>query len=486
MKITPIIGLEIHVQLKTNTKMFCACSSQYHGQNPNTHMCPTCLALPGALPVVNEQALVKAIQTGVVLNCNINAFSKFERKNYFYPDLFKGYQITQYEKPICTDGYIDIFDGEKFEKRIGIFRAHLEEDTAKSLHEYGRSLVDGNKAGVPLLEIVSKPDMNSAEEAEKFAKIIYENIRFSHISDCDMEKGQMRFDINVNLLIEKDNDKFATPIVEVKNLNSFRALVRAVNYEIERQEEDFNKTAEVLTAGNKTTRGWNDLKGVTTFQRSKEEANDYRYLPEPDIPPLDLSNDFIENAKHAMGETILQAKEVLKQKYGLPEKDTNVLLRSTELYNWFKQVCDKTKLSPTLVANWVISEVLSYVNADNKEVGDEDFNSQDFAHLMDLVNDKKLTNAQVKDVVKQIYSKKDSVDEIIKEKGFENIDDKDVILKVVEEVINENSEVVQTVLSGKDSAVQFLIGQVMKKTKGAVTPTVVNEILRTRLSHIDK
>ncbi|HEX9059234.1 MAG TPA: Asp-tRNA(Asn)/Glu-tRNA(Gln) amidotransferase subunit GatB, partial [Clostridia bacterium] len=295
MKVTPIIGLEIHVQLKTKSKMFCACSAEYFGDKPNTHMCPVCLALPGALPRANKKALENAVKVGVALHCKINKYSKFDRKNYMYPDLFKGYQITQYEIPICGNGYVDIETREGKTKRIGIIRAHQEEDTAKSIHEKGFTLIDGNKAGIPLLEIVSEPDMADEFEAKAYAEYIYNTLRFIGVSDCDMEKGQMRFDVNINLKVTKEEngntEELATPIAEIKNLNSFRSLQRAILFEVERQKEEFEKTGETIAKGNKTTRGWSDDRDETYPLRSKEEAEDYRYFPDPDLPPVVFSDE---------------------------------------------------------------------------------------------------------------------------------------------------------------------------------------------------
>lgn len=482
MNITPIIGLEIHVELKTRTKMFCSCSAEHFQAKPNTHLCPTCLGLPGALPVVNKEAVRKTIQVGTICNCIINPVSHFERKNYFYPDLFKGYQVTQYEIPICSKGYIDIVDKDgKFQKRIGLARIHMEEDVAKMTHNGDASLIDGNKAGVPLIEIVSLPDMNSATEAVEYAKLIHQAIRFIDASDVDMEKGQMRFDINVNLQVEKDGSIFATPIVEVKNVNSFRALGKAIAYEITRQTEAFEKDGEILQKGNKVTRGWDDETETTTFHRSKEEANDYRYVPEPDIPPLQLPAAFITDSMQEVTLNLFSARTILIERYGLSLAQAVIMARSKELYTWFTNVVDNAKLEGTFVANWAASDLLNFLNADAIEVNESKMTAENFAYIMKELSEKKLTNTQAKQLIKTVYQTGKDAKDIIEEEGMRQVNDVEVIEHIAQRVVDDNPQIVETIRQGKVSALQFLVGLVMKESKGSANPQTVMEILKQKV-----
>ncbi len=469
MEIKTIVGLEIHVQLKTKTKMFCSCEASYFEDKANTHVCPVCLGLPGALPVLNKEALIKAIRVGKVLNFTINNRSRFDRKNYMYPDLFKGYQITQFEFPIDTDGFIDLDNN----KRINIFRAHLEEDTAKSLHHEGYTLLDGNKAGIPLLEIVSAPEMYSSKEAKEYAKKVYNLVRFVGASDCDMEKGQMRFDVNVNLEIHKEGKIFKTPIVEIKNLNSFRSLERSIEYEEKRQLEEFEKTGKVLDRGNKSTRGWNDNLSKTYFQREKEESDDYRYFPEPDIPPLNLSDGFISKAIESIDVLPQVAQKKLEEEYLLPHSIVILIMEERKYYDFFQRITTLYKNYINL-ANWFSTDILSLVNQYNINLSD--ISTDEIVKILTAVDKKEITVSTGKQILKSVLIDKDDIDILLEKNSL--ISDQGKLDETVKEVLDKNPDIIEKYLSGKESILSFLIGEVMKILKGRANPLEVkNKIL---------
>ncbi len=493
-----IVGIETHVQLKTKSKMFCSCSAEYFGSKPNVNVCPVCLGYPGALPKVNEEAIVQAIRVGKLLKFeNINKSSSFERKNYMYPDLFKGFQITQYKNPILSNGYLEIrIQGNVdshlkntnhpkatpiphvVSNKINIYRAHLEEDTAKSLHEDGYTLIDGNKAGVPLLEIVSAPDLDSAIEAKEYAKTLYNLLRYSNISDCDMEKGQMRFDININLEITDDDGcTFYTPIVEVKNLNSFRSLERAINFEADFQFEEFKKNRIEKNKGNKVTKGWNDIKGETIFQRGKEESDDYRYFPEPDLPPLVLSQKFIDSVtvENSAENTMKKLRDA-----GVSGSSVSVLVLTLglEFVHIFDQMSNEYHGDLNSLANWVINDLAGIISEYDVDISSIDI--QKLVNILNLVSGKELTSTSAKEIIYKMIVNKENVDKLISSRKI--ISDNAEIDKCIDEVLGENKDLIQTYLNGKEGLLSFFIGQVMKKMQGRASPSDIKNKLLIKIS----
>ena len=466
MEIKTIVGLEIHVQLKTETKMFCSCSAKYFEDAPNTHLCPVCLGLPGALPVMNKSAIDKAIKVGKALNFTINSKSRFDRKNYMYPDLFKGYQITQFEFPIDTDGYISLSSG----KRVNIYRAHIEEDTAKSIHDKEYTFLDGNKSGVPLLEIVSSPELFSKEEAKEYAKKIYNTLRFIGVSDCDMEKGQMRFDVNINLEITKDGSIYKTPICEVKNLNSFRSMERAIEYESIRQLEEFEQKGIILAKGNKTTRGWNDNLSKTFFQRDKEESDDYRYFPEPDLPPLILSDEFIEAALSQIDILPQDALELLISKYSLSKNIAELIIEEKEYYDFFLSSCSIYKNYLNL-SNWLTTELLGIIKEYSLNISNID--KFLFIKILESIDKKVISVPSGKEILRAVILEKTDIDILIEQNSIS--DDSDQIESIIYTLLSSHKDIVEKYLSGKEGVLGFLIGQVVKEMKGRVDPKDVRE-----------
>ncbi len=431
MKITPIIGIEVHVELKTNSKMFCGCPADHFGKDPNTQTCPVCLGLPGALPVPNEKAIEYCIKIGLALNCKINSQSKFDRKQYFYPDLSKGYQISQYDEPFCTDGYIVLDSG----KRVGIERVHMEEDTGKLQHLIleGKkvSLIDYNRSGVPLVEIVSRPDISSSIEAKEYLKKIHEIIKAIGVSSADMEKGQMRLEPTVNVCLEDEHGSHYTPLVEIKNINSFNFASAAIDFEVTRQTEEFKKTGVEKSATNKTTRGYDSIKKITFLQRTKEEAKDYRYFPEPDIPPYIIENELID-----------------KLKSELPELPDQVIVKLIE-----KGI--ESKYAKILYAN---PESLAVINKFN---GDSEI---EIPKLANLIANKKI---DIAGDVKGEYLKATKI-------GNTNIDE---LEGVIEKIITDNPGIVAEYRKGKINVAGFFIGQAMKETKGQADPRTLNQVV---------
>ncbi|MEA2641815.1 MAG: aspartyl-tRNA(Asn)/glutamyl-tRNA(Gln) amidotransferase subunit [Chloroflexota bacterium] len=476
----PVIGLEVHVQLQTKSKMFCGCSAAYAGAEPNTHVCPVCMALPGVLPVINRQAVEYAFMAGLALNCEIPEASKFDRKNYPYPDLVKGYQISQYDRPFNVNGWIDIdVDGET--RRIGITRAHLEEDTAKLTHkrERGslRSLVDLNRAGVPLLEIVSEPDIRSPAEGRAYLQKLRLTVQTLGVSTGNMEEGAMRCDVNVSLR-PVGTERFGTK-VEVKNLNSARSVQRALEYEMIRQ-------AEVLERGERVaqeTRGWDDDRGITVSQRSKEDAHDYRYFPEPDLPPIFVGREWVDELRARLPELPDARRERYMRDFGLSHYDAVQLTSSLGTSTYFESVIARYA-NPKIVANWIQGELFRVARSLNVEVEGTRVTPDHLAELLTLVDDGTVSQAMAKGILEEVAQSGQPPKALIAERGLAQISDTSELDRAVAEAIAANPQAAADYKAGKTSAMGFLTGQVMKATRGKANPGVVNDLLKRQLDRI--
>ncbi len=472
-----VIGLEVHTELKTKTKIFCACSTEF-GSEPNTQTCPVCAGFPGMLPVLNEKVVELAIKTGLALHSEIPEFCKFDRKNYFYPDSPKAYQISQFDLPVCVGGYLDIHvNGEK--KRIGITRAHMEEDAGKLVHQGDItttpfSLVDLNRCGVPLLEIVSEPDMRSAGEARAYMEKMRSILLFAGVSDCKMQEGSLRCDANVS--VRPIGQKEFGTRAEIKNLNSFRALERAIEYEVKRQIEAIDD-GEVIV---QETRTWDDEKQVTRSMRSKEEAHDYRYFPEPDLPPLRISKERVDDIRARMPEMPEQAQKRLVEQQGLPEYDAELLTLTPENLAFFDKCLQEYPDAKT-VSNWMMGELTRLLNQNNIEIADCKFKPADLARMLKLIDDGTISGKMAKEVFEEMFASGGSPTAIIKEKGLVQISDEGTLLPVIENIIQANQRVVEDYKNGKNKAFGFFIGQIMKSTRGQANPAMVNKLLKEKL-----
>lgn len=486
----PIIGLEVHVQLGTKSKLFCSCSTEF-GSEPNKNTCPVCLGWPGSLPVLNEAALRLAIKVGIALNCQIAERLKFDRKNYFYPDLPKAYQISQYDKPVNSGGWLEIeyvpppssspAEREKTQegvlhKKIGITRAHLEEDAGKLLHEGIKdgTLVDYNRAGVPLLEIVSEPDIRSAEEAYEYLNALKAILQYLEVSECNMEKGELRCDANVSVR-KTGETKFGTK-TEIKNLNSFKAVQKAIEYEIERQTEAIEAGRKIV----QETRLWNDAKGRTFTMRSKEEAHDYRYFPEPDLVPFTIVRAKAEEIRKTLPELPADRIKRFMSSYGLPEYDSVVLVQEKKLADYF-EACVREKVNAKLVSNWIQSELLALWNTNKLSIDRSPVKPSELAGLVRLIENNTISGKIAKDVLPAMFETGKSAEVIVKEKGLVQVTDIKLIEEVIERVIQANPKSVADYQAGKRQSKGFLVGQVMKETQGKANPKIVNEILERKL-----
>ncbi len=470
----PVIGLEIHTQLKTKSKMFCSCVNNPEEKKPNVFVCPVCLAHPGTLPVTNKEAVMKVLLAGKALNCNLQDVSHFDRKNYFYPDLPKGYQISQEKKPFCFDGYLEI-DG----KKIRINRIHLEEDTGRLIHneKKGYSLVDFNRAGIPLMELVTEPDIRSGEEARRFAEELRLIFRYLDISDANMEQGQMRVEVNIS--ISKEGEELGTK-VEIKNLNSFRVVCLAVDYEIKRQREVLEKGGKVV----QETRGWDDKKELTFSQREKESAHDYRYFPEPDLPPLYLNEEPFNKKEIKIEIELPQEKRKrFKEEYGIEnEKEIELFITSRDVADYFEEVAKNTKEKEVyqIIKNYLLTDVLGMLNGEDiKEIK---VSPDDFLEFATLIFKKEISSKVAKDVLKEMIISGKSSSKIIKEKGLSKMDDKEEVKNIILEVVKENDKAVKDYKEGKEEALMFLVGKVMAKTRGRVNPEAAKEKLKEILT----
>ncbi len=479
-----IVGLEIHVQLCTKSKMFCGCAAEF-GAEPNSRVCPVCLGMPGVLPVMNKQAFEYAVLVGLALNCRIAAFTKWDRKSYYYPDLPKNYQISQYDLPLSTNGYIEIPLESGRTKKVRITRAHLEEDAGKNLHTAGDfSQVDLNRTGTPLLEIVTEPDMSSGAEVRALAAELQRMVRFLGVSEADMQKGHMRFEPNINLVITKDGRQYKTPIVEIKNLNSFRALERSVDYEEQRQLDEFLETGEVMEMGNKTTRGWDDEREVTVLQREKEEAHDYRYFPEPDLVPVELTDAWLEEIRGRLCELPIKKQIRFVEQYKLSDYDAGVLTADRSTAEFFDEVV-KAGGDPKRACNWVTQDGLRLAKERGCRVDELGISPQQVAELTNMIvmGDVSATAATaISDIM--VTSPDLSARRIAEEHNLIQKSDADELEAIVDQVIAANPNAVEDVTSGgkkSKKARGFLLGQVMQKTRGQANPKVVSEILAKKL-----
>lgn len=475
----PIIGLEVHVQLKTKTKAFCRCENKYGGI-PNTRVCPICMGMPGMLPVFNRQVLKDAISAGLALNCKIASVTKFDRKNYMYPDLPKGYQISQYDKPICYDGYLEIETEERGPKKIRITRAHMEEDAGKLIHlEDGtnNSYVDYNRCGAPLLETVSEPDIRSPEEAVKYLKTLKEIFQYIGISDCNMEEGSLRCDANISMMIPLENGtEVNTPIAEIKNMNSFSNVKKALEYEIKRQVEEFRKTGITNNGTNKETRGYDDSKGITLFQRSKEGESDYRYFPEPDLPRIEIESNVIEELQKQLPELPETKRKRLLSQYGITEYDSITLSSTKELADYFEAVCQKTNYYKK-AANLILTDICAVLNQKNIPISEFTISADAIAELVNQIGENKISSWIGKTVFEKMLQTGKRASTIIQEENLIQMDNEEEMVKICRDVIENNPKSVEDYQNGKDNALKFLMGQVMKQTKGKANPVKATEML---------
>jgi len=476
MNYEAVIGLEIHVQLNTKTKTFCGCSTSF-GEEPNTHTCPVCLGLPGALPVLNREALHKAILAGLALNCEVAEYSVFARKNYFYPDLPKAYQISQYEYPINKGGYVVIKDANGKEKKIGITRAHLEEDAGKLLHDEdpkGPSYVDLNRCGTPLLEIVSEPDIRTPDEAYNFLQAIKEIMQYVGVSKCNMEKGELRVDVNIS--IRPYGQKEMGVKHEIKNMNSFANVKRALEYEMKRQ-------VRVLRTGGtlrQETRLFDQSKNATVPMRTKEEAHDYRYFPDPDLVPVILKKEEIEEIRKELPELPEAKRRRFIEEYKLTEYDAVNICSSKKLADYFENAVRNYK-NPKKIANWILSEMMRVIKEGEIDIEDFIVKPEMLRELFEIMDSGLISGKIAKDVYDEMVKTGKRASAIVKEKGLKQVVDKDEIENIVEEVLKENAGAVEDIKKGKKNAFGFLMGQIMKKTKGKANPKLANEILNKRL-----
>lgn len=494
-----IIGLEIHIQSNTESKMFCFCPTHYFEKEPNTHVCPTCLGLPGALPVPNKRAIELCILLGLATNCDIDSEIHFDRKHYFYPDLPKGYQISQYKRPICSDGHIDIKDEDGKKYSIEIERIHQEEDVAKSTHhlenEQEYSLIDYNKSGVPLIEIVSKPNIRSAYQAREYAGKIRQIVRYLGISDADMEKGQMRCEPNISLQ-EKGKWKYENgqilPIgnyklnskVEVKNIGSISAVEKSILYEVERIQKELEEGKKII----QQTRGWNADKGITEFQRSKETADDYRYMPEPDIPIIEITKDDIERVSTELVELPDEKKERYMNTYSLSDYDSDVLTANKDISIYFEDLLkslsdnmDTIKAAKS-ASNWITGTVFSIANDKKIEINESNIPKDSLAYLITEFEKKVLTRNKAESILKESLEQKKNLKELITIALQESSANTDNLESIIDEVINDNAKAVSDFKSGKQTTIGYLVGQVMQKTKGNADPNMAKDILIKKLN----
>ncbi|MCR4401390.1 MAG: Asp-tRNA(Asn)/Glu-tRNA(Gln) amidotransferase subunit GatB [Firmicutes bacterium] len=475
----PVIGLEVHVELSTKSKLFCGCSTAFNAP-PNSQTCPVCLGLPGVLPVLNRTAVEFGIRTALALNCQVAGFSKFDRKNYFYPDLPKNYQISQYDLPLATCGHVEVC-ADGLRRRVRIKRVHVEEDAGKSVHESGTitgsrfSLEDYNRTGVPLLEIVSEPDITSPSEAYAYLSTLKSILRYLDVSDCKMEEGSLRCDANISVR-PKGSCVLGTP-VELKNLNSFRAVEKALAYEYRRQ-------AEALARGERIereTRHWDESRQVTVVMRRKEEADDYRYFPDPDLVPLQIDEEWVEAVRGTLPELPGDRRERFAREYGIPEYDAAILTESKDLADYFEAAVEAYGKDAKTVSNWVMGELARLMNATDTEIRRVRVAPCALAAMLRMMDDGTISGKIAKTVFEEMFCTGKEPERIVTERGLVQIADEDELARIVDEVVAENRDAADGVRAGNDRAIGFLVGQVMKKTHGRANPQAVNRLLRERL-----
>ena len=470
-----VIGLEVHAELSTKTKIFCSCPTEFGGA-PNTHTCPICMAMPGTLPVLNEKVVEYAVKAGLATNCEISRNSKNDRKNYFYPDLPKSYQISQFDKPLCEHGYIEIEDEEGNKKKIRLLRIHIEEDAGKLNHDdfSGESLVDLNRAGVPLIEMVSEPDLRSAYEVEQYLRKLKSILEYIEVSDCKMQEGSLRADVNVSVR-KKGSTEFGTR-TEMKNMNSFRSITRAIEYEVDRQIDLIEDGGKV----EQETLRWDDVSGKTFSMRDKEDAQDYRYFPDPDLVAIKLSDEYIENIKNNLPELPESRKQRYLEEYNLSEKDANIITGSKYLSNLFEgaiKVCN----NPKAVNNWIISDISRILNETEMEPIEIPFDSEQLGKLITLIDKGTISSSIAKKVLEELFENPKDPEEIVKEKGWIQISDEGAIKEVVLKVLENNPQSVADYKAGKEKAIGFLVGQAMKETKGKANPQMLNKMFKENM-----
>jgi aspartyl-tRNA(Asn)/glutamyl-tRNA(Gln) amidotransferase subunit B len=481
MKYEVVIGLEVHAQMLTETKIFCRCSTKF-GSEPNTQTCPVCIGMPGVLPVLNKKALEFTIKSGLAMGCNISSYSRFARKNYFYPDLPKGYQISQYELPICEHGSVEIIvDGEI--KKIGITRIHMEEDAGKNIHESAPpkagggnySFVDLNRAGVPLMEIVSEPDIRSPREAVEYMKKLRAILQYLGVCDGNMEQGSLRCDANVSVRpVEQKEFGVRT---EIKNLNSFRFVEKALVYEIERQKKILDERGKIV----QETRLWNSERGITESMRTKEEAHDYRYFPEPDLVPITVDQRWIDDIKKSLPELPDTKRKRFVSEYGLPEYDADLLTAERHLADWYEEAV-RLGGQPKAVANWIMGELMRLLKEDDKSIEECPLKPKQLAGMFKLIDRGTISGKIAKTVFEEMYKTGKDAEFIVKEKGLIQISDVGEIEKIVDDVIAKNPKEVARFRAGEERLLGFFVGHVMKLTKGKANPQMVNDLLRKKLS----
>jgi len=475
MEYEPVIGLEVHAQLLTDTKIFCGCSTKF-GATPNNNTCPICTGMPGVLPVLNKKVVDYTIKMGLATHCRINAVNTWARKNYFYPDLPKGYQITQFAEPIAEHGYVDVeTNGEK--RRIGITRIHMEEDAGKSIHDEHNpaTYVDLNRAGVPLIEIVSEPDMRSAEEGADYLRRLHEVLVYLEICDGNMEEGSFRCDANISLR-PKGEEKFGTR-TELKNMNSFRHVQRALEYEIKRQQYVLESGGEVV----QETRLWDEHQGVTHPMRSKEEAHDYRYFPDPDLVAVHVSEEWIEAIRSTIPELPLQKRERFINEYGIPPYDAGILTTTRALADYYEAVVKQCG-NPKIASNWVMGDILGHLKEAKQEISESPVSPEALAAMINLIGDGTISGKIAKEVFEEMWTTGKTPKTVVEEKGLVQITDTTALEQAIEDALTSNPTQLEEYRQGKDKLFGFFVGQVMKLTKGKANPKLVNELLRKKLS----